>query len=156
MKTEIDEVLAARIDDAIDDCVDLAGQLAGQYFQEAFTKKAFDGKAWKPNSDPTRRGSELIDSGNLRRSMQTVREGRKVTVSFGNQKVGYAQVHNEGFDGQVVIPAHTRKTKRGEQNVRTHTRRMRIPQRQFLGDAKELEQLLHDELEAYINDRLNK
>ena len=33
---------------------------------------------------------------------------------------------------------------------------MRIPQRQFLGDAKELEQLLHDELEAYVNEQLNK
>lgn len=156
MEIKIDEAIAARLDEAIDDCVDLAGDLAGQYFQEAFTKKAFDGNPWPRNSDPRRRGSELIDTGNLRRSMQVERKGNTVTISFGNQKVDYAQVHNEGFDGQVVIPAHTRKTGRGEQNVRTHTRRMRIPQRQFLGDAKELEQLLHDELEAYVNEQLNK
>ncbi len=156
MKIEIDKILKAKIDNAIDDCVDLASDLAGQYFQDAFVKKAFDGNPWKKNKNPARRGSELVDSGNLRRSMQTRREGNKVIISFGDQYVGYAKVHNEGFDGNVVVPAHTRKTKRGEQHVREHTRHMRIPQRQFLGDAKELEQLLHDEVEAYINQQLNK
>ena len=43
MEIKIDEAIAARLDEVIDDCVDLAGDLAGQYFQEAFTKKAFDG-----------------------------------------------------------------------------------------------------------------
>ena len=176
MEIKIDEAIAARLDEAIDDCVNLAGDLAGQYFQEAFTKKAFDGNPWPDNKDPRRRGSELIDTGNLRRSMQVERKGNTVTISCGNQKVDYAQVHNEGFDGEVTVSAHKRVIKlkptkkdiseEGEKkddsnaniirDVKEHTRRMRIPQRQFLGDAKELEQLLHDELEAYVNEQLNK
>lgn len=156
MEIKIKEILSDRVDEIIDDCVDLAGEVAGQYFQETFTKKAFDGNPWKEDKDPARRGSELVDTGNLRRSMQTTRNGNKVVISFGNQKVGYAEVHNEGFDGDVVVPAHSRKTKRGIQKVREHTRHMRIPQRRFLGDANELEQLLHEELEAYVSEQLNK
>ncbi len=80
----------------------------------------------------------------------------RVTISFGDQRVGYAQVHNEGFDGEVVVPAHTRRTKRGEHQVREHTRRMRIPQRQYVGPAEELDRQIQQQIEAMVNELFNR
>lgn len=80
----------------------------------------------------------------------------RVTISFGDQRVGYAQVHNEGFDGEVVVPAHTRRTRRGEQQVREHTRHMRIPQRQYVGPAEELDRQIQEQIEALANELLNR
>ena len=75
----------------------------------------------------------------------------KVVISAGNSKVPYARVHNEGFTGSVVVPAHDRRTKKGKGKtvqVKAHKRMMRIPQRQFLGACPELERILKREAEA--------
>ncbi len=150
MKINISGELSDKISEIFGQLPELIAELAGQYFQDAFTRKAFDGNPWPQNKDPRRQGSELVKSGALRGSLSVVKLPDKVVVSFGNEKVGYAQVHNEGFDGEVVVPAHVRRTRRGEQQVRAHTRHMRIPQRQFLGEAQELDELLQTEIEALV------
>ena len=156
MKIEIGKEIADRLSEVIEQMPDLVAGLAAQYSQDTFTKKAFDGEPWPKNKDPRRQGSELIRSGKLRGSMTVRAEADRAVISYGNDHVPYAQVHNEGFDGEVTVPAHIRHTKRGDVRVRQHTRRMRIPQRQFLGSAKELDNLLQTEIEAVINDLFNK
>lgn len=164
MKIEISKEISSRISEILDRTPDLVAALAGQYSQDAFTEKAFDGNPWPLNKDPKRQGSELIRSGKLRGSMSIKVERSpgnsdkvsRVIISYGNSHVPYAQVHNEGFDGEVTVPDHIRHTKRGDVQVRRHTRHMKIPQRQFLGPAEELDQLLKTEIEAMINDVFSK
>ncbi len=156
MKIEIGKEISSRISEILDRTPELVADLAGQYSQDAFTKKAFDGNPWPLNKNPQRQGSELIRSGKLRGSMTVRVEPRRAVISYGNDYVPYAQVHNEGFDGPIVVPAHVRHTKWGDVSVREHTSRMRIPQRQFLGAADELDRLLQTELEAMINDVFSK
>ena len=156
MKIHIPELISGRISEILEKTPELVARLASQYSQDAFARKAFDGNPWQQHSDPRRRGSELVRSGNLRGSMRVKIDPDRVTISFGDQRVGYAQVHNKGFDGEVVVPAHTRRTRRGEQQVRAHTRHMRIPQRQYVGPAEELDQQIQEQIEALANELLNR
>ena len=75
-------------------------------------------------------------------------------VKFANFSVFSAR-HNEGFKGAVAVPAHIRHTRRGDQSVRQHTRRVNIPRRQFIGDARELETELQKRIETYVESVLN-
>ncbi len=156
MKIHIPELISDRISEIVAATPELVARIASQYSQDAFARKAFDGNPWQQHSDPRRRGSELVRSGNLRDSMHVKINPDRVTISFGDQRVGYAQVNNEGFDGEVVVPAHTRRTKRGEQRVREHTRHMRIPQRQYVGPAEELDRQIQEQIKALANELLNR
>lgn len=83
----------------------------------------------------------LTDTGRLKRSI------RKVSVSNTNAVIGtdvpYAEAHNDGFRGRVNqrVRAHTRKTKRGNINVKTHSRvtNMNLPRRKFIGVSQVLD-----------------
>lgn len=157
MKIDIEQALAERIDEIMEGSAELVAETATEYFKETFRRKAFDRNPWAPPRRPKQSGSLLVQSGALLNSIRPVLVSpRRIVIAAGNEKVTYAQVHNEGFSGQAVVPAHVRRTRRGEQRVRQHTRNMRIPQRQFLGDARELEEQLHAELEAYAESMLNK
>lgn len=157
MRIDIDEYIKNATDEVIEECEQAIAAVAGDYFQKRFVEKEFDGKPWPVAQNPRRRGMELIDTGKLRNSMLVEREPGKVTISFGKEPVvNYAQVHNEGFDGEVDVKAFTRIVKGKQQEVQAHTRHMRIPKRQFLGEAQELEQLLHEELTALAAEILNR
>ena len=107
--------------------------------------------------NPARRGMELIDTGKLRNSLLVEREPGKVIISFGKKPVvNYAQAHNEGVDAEVDVKAFTRTVKGKTQTVKAHRKHMRIPQRQFLGESKALEEILHSELEATVAEILNR
>jgi phage gpG-like protein len=121
------------------DIPDIIAETATEYYRERFSKKEFDGDPWERARIAKRTGSLLIESGALVNSIQPSYVGMdKVVISAGNEKVDYAEVHNEGFQGNVTIPAHTRRTKYGPVNVRSHSRNVNIPQRQFMGESKEL------------------
>ncbi len=157
MKMSLQDELNSLVKEQIDECLEIVDVVGTRYFRESFHRKAFDGNPWLPIKNPQRRDSPLIDTAHLYRSFLSERIPDGVRFSFGKAPVvGYAQVHNEGFDGDVVIPAHTRRTKRGVQQVRQHTRHQHIPQRQFLGAARELEEELHAELSEYIANELNR
>lgn len=125
---------------------------AAEYSRTRFSEKAFDGKPWKPVSPKykPRRGTLMVRSSELLNSIHVSQvTPQKVVISAGNSKAPYAQVHNEGFTGSVVIPAHDRRTKKGNTvQVKAHKRMMRIPQRQFLGACPELERILKRKAEA--------
>ena len=64
----------------------------------------------------------------------------KPEVVITNDKP-YAEIHNEGFDGDEDVPEHERKNKKteGTHTVKAHKRHMIMPQRQFISDMPELE-----------------
>jgi phage gpG-like protein len=102
----------------------------------------------------------LVQSGALRRGFYT-RIKRLDIIQIANS-LPYAKVHNEGFEGTVSVKGHdrwmkskgdyagtgvysvkTRKEKRVQlqykQSIKGHSRKMNIPQRQFMGHSVELQ-----------------
>lgn len=87
----------------------------------------------------------------LRRSISSKTEPGKVII-YNN--VPYAKVHNEGYSGvQYVRPfrrgrklasnlASKKVVKVGGQNVRGFSRKMIIPKRQFMGNSKDLDNII--------------
>lgn len=150
---DLSNYLTSLPDRILDDAAQIVAETATEYYKERFKEKAFDGNPWAPTKVPRRNGSLLIDSGNLLNSIRPAYIGRdKVVISAGNDKVGYAQVHNEGYSGSVVVPAHIRRTRKyGDVNVKEHTRNANIPQRQFMGESDELATKIHERIEKAIN-----
>lgn len=83
----------------------------------------------------------------LSRSTQYKKTGPgEVTIS---NPVPYASVHNDGFEDNVNVKAHKRtiskgKNKGNKYSVRAFSRRMHIPQRQFMGESRELNEKIEN------------
>lgn len=150
---DLENYLTTLPDAILDDAAQIVAETATEYYKGRFKEKAFDGNPWAPAKIPRNNGSLMIDSGNLLNSIRPAYIGRdKVVISAGNEKVGYAEAHNEGYTGQVTVPAHIRHTRKyGDVNVKGHTRQANIPQRQFMGKSEELADNIHERLEGYIN-----
>lgn len=117
-------------------------------FDKNFERKAFFTKKWKKRADPDAKGSLLLVTGTLRRSIKA--EERPNGVRFSSA-VPYAQIHNEGGKGTKSVRAHTRRSKSGKTyTVKAHTRKFTMPQRQFVGDGKRTQELI----KGVINDNL--
>ncbi len=82
-------------------------------FDKNFERKAFFEQTWTPRTAYTTRGSLLLVTGNLRRSISAKIDGHSIVFS---SSVVYASVHNEGL-----------KAGRGEGFT--------MPKRQFIGTA---------------------
>lgn len=129
----------------------VAGDTALRFINGNFRAQGYQGqrfKKWKPS-----KGTILVDSGALRAANYYV--SRPGMIILRNHQP-YAGVHNKGFRGTVSIPAHSRNryastrvgtgrftktgrertrtmtVKSGESSVKAHTRKMNIPQRQFM------------------------
>lgn len=63
-------------------------------FDKNFERKAFFDRSWKPRTEYTTRGSLLLVTGTLRRSISAKVEGMRVVFL---SSVEYASVHNEGL-----------------------------------------------------------
>lgn len=151
---ELEQYFNTLPDKLLDDASQIVAETATEYFKQTFSKKAFDGNPWAAGK-PKRRGSLLIDSGALLNSIHPyIITPERVVIAAGNAKVNYAKVHNEGYNGSVNVPAHTRHTKYGDVPVREHTRTTHIVQRRFMGDSDELNKRIHEKLQAHINDKL--
>ena len=137
---ELNNYLQSLPEEIISDAAEIVAETATEYYKSAFKKKAFDGNPWTP---------ALVNS--IRPAVITP---QRVVITAGNEKIDYAQVHNEGFKGIVPVPAHTRKTKRKDVPVKAHTRKTNIPKREFMGDSEELNEQIHARIEGYI-DSLN-
>ena len=136
-------------------------------------------KRWQPRADESwrrkkkgRRGNRaiLVKTGRLRRSIK-IRSAifQKIVIATG---VDYAAAHNYGYKGTVSVRSHTRRrygrekeeytTKTGKQSyrrkkivkssytVRQHTRKMNLPQRQFMGDSPMLDRELNKVIERHL------
>lgn len=153
---DLEAYLTSLPDLVMDIVPDLVAETATEYFRARFSEKSFGGKPWAPLKKQKTSGSLLVESGNLARSIFPAYVGRdKVIISAGNDKVPYAQTHNEGLTGPVVIPAHTRTSRKGKKyDVGTHTIQQNIPQRQFMGKTDELAEKIHDRIANHLNSTL--
>lgn len=153
---ELNKYLQSLPEEIMADAADIVAETATAYYKGTFRSKEFDGNPWAQPKVPKTTGSLLIDSGALVNSIRpAVVTPQKVVISAGNSKVNYAQVHNEGFNGTVAVPAHTRKTKTKDVPVKAHTRKANIVKREFMGDSNELNEQIRARIEGYI-DSLNK
>lgn len=151
MEIKIDKLLENCMEEIMQGTAQIVAETSVEYFQNTFRTKKFDGNPWAPPRVPKRSGSLLVQSGALLNSIRPVLVSpERIVIAAGNEKVDYAQIHNEGFKGSVTVPAHIRHTRRGDQTVRQHTRSVNIPQRQFIGNARELETELQKRIEAYV------
>jgi phage gpG-like protein len=108
-------------------------------FDRNFEQKGFFGTKWMPrkseyakNGKP-RKGSLLIVSGRLRRSIRSTIQGTAVVFT---SDAPYAALHNEGGQFTESVRAHTRTQNGKAQQVRAHSRTVNMPERRFIGNHK--------------------
>lgn len=117
-------------------------------FDKNFDRKAFFTKKWKRRANPNAKGSLLMVTGTMRRSIKAEVRGNGVRFTSA---VPYAAIHNEGGKGTKSVRTHTRCSKKGKiYTVKAHTRKFTMPQRQFVGDGKRTQELI----KGVINDNL--
>ncbi|MDB9498583.1 phage virion morphogenesis protein [Nodularia spumigena] len=141
-----------------------------RHFLDSFRKQGFVNESISPWQGASKKKYSakkstgiLIASGALRASLRVSEATMEaIKIAAGNDKVKYAQLHNEGFEGTVTVKAHERqkiirKKVRGsfqgtarkkrtqvvEINgtshlVKSHSRKMKIPRRQFIGVSARL------------------
>jgi phage gpG-like protein len=128
-----------------------AANIALRFIDGNFRAQGYQGASfqrWKKNRRNT---TTLVSSGALRGATSYSVQPGQATIF---NRMAYAKVHNEGFKGSVTVKAHTRNryskvrvdgvtksgkpskktltVKSGESKVKSHTRMMDIPQRQFM------------------------
>lgn len=108
-------------------------------FDRNFERKAFFTDAWKPRKDQKALGSLLEVTGAMRRSIKAEVVDHGVHFS---SSLPYTTIHNEGGKGTLTVKAHYRTRNGKRYKVRSHKRRFNMPQRQFIGDGKETQQLI--------------
>lgn len=153
----IEQQIEDMMDEICEQSADIIAEEATEYFKERFTEKEWDGTAWPLAKSPKRSGSLLVKSSALLNSIRPIEITKeRVVIAAGNEYVGYAQVHNEGYDGDVTVKPFTRQVRDKEgkpvvQNVKGHTRHMLMPKRQFMGETDELDEKIISRIENYIN-----
>lgn len=115
---------------------DIAAVTGVSYFKSSFRTKGFDGNPWpkakESKSKKAKRGSLMVKSAALMNSVRTAEATKeKVVWAAGNDKVPYAQVHNEG--GRAGRGAG-----------------FDMPKRQFMGQANQLEENITKRLETHL------
>jgi phage gpG-like protein len=109
-------------------------------FDKNFDRKAFFTAKWKRRAHNYPKGSLLMVTGTMRRSIKAEVKGNGVRFSSA---VPYAAIHNEGGTGTKPVRQHTRTSKKGKQyTVRAHIRKFTMPRRQFVGDGKRTQEII--------------
>ena len=146
------------------------GNLAERHFKESFRQKGFEDEALEawPARKREGRGSLMIVSGALKRSIRRTRiTANSVTITAGDGKVNYAQIHNDGGTVQPTVTekmrkfawAMSKKSTGGEagmwKGLALTTKSqlsIDIPQRKFMGASASLDR----KTMALITQELNK
>mgnify|MGYP002853282096 CR=1 FL=1 len=146
-------------------------------FDKSFETKSFNGKQWK-NRINNRRGSLLVDSGALRRSLKYTITGNTIVWT---SNLPYAQIHNEGGKIKITPKMHrffwakymslSKKVKKGKKGQVLKASKtnyeeaqlykalalkkigtfITIPQRQFIGESPEVKIRVDKIANKYIN-----
>lgn len=119
-------------------------------FDKNFERKAFFTDKWKKRANPNAKGSLLMVTGTMRRSIKS--EVRENGVRFSSA-VPYASIHNEGGTGTKSVKAHTRRGKKGKTHqVKAHMRTFKMPQRQFIGDGDRTKEIIKGVISDNLKD----
>jgi hypothetical protein len=153
-----------------------AGRAAVRFVNGNFRAQGWQGgtfERWPPNR---RKGRILVKTGRGRRGTSFSTAPAQVRLF---NSVGYMAVHNSGFEGSVMIPAHQRRvmgkekkgtgrfsvktrkermktvsTVKGMTTVKQHSRKMNIPRRKFfptsMTDSPVLANALRREIEREL------
>lgn len=126
-------------------------------FDRNFERKGFFSEKWKPRAHDYPRGSLLMVTGAMRRSTQGEVSGDGVRFTSSLPRT---ELHNEGGTGYKQVRAHTRRSKNGKvYTVHAHQRKFNMPQRQFIGDGPETQNIIKtvidDNLKRFV-DEFNK
>ena len=122
-----------------------------EMFNQNFREQGFFGRKWVATkvskTNKRGKGSILIVTGAMRRSIRSMVRGMAVVFS---SHLPYTSLHNEGGNFSVTVRAHSRTNKKtgNTYTVRSHSRQMTMPQRQFIGD--------HDKVQQALGDIVNK
>lgn len=101
-----------------------------RYFQQNFDKAQWDGMEWGPRKDAYNDHALLVASGRLRQAMQnTIKTVSWSEIKWSVNDVPYAKYQNFGTDT--------------------------IPAREFIGDAKELDELFMKKIDQQCRKILN-
>lgn len=114
------------------DIAQIAAATGVSVFKQAFRDKKFNRQPWIEAKRDPGTGSLMLRSGALMNSIrasQITPEG--VTFSAGNDKVAYAQVHNEGG-----------RAGRGKGFM--------MPKRQFMGESEDFDDKFKKRVESYM------
>jgi phage gpG-like protein len=156
-------------------------------FDRNFERKSFFDKAWENTKLPNRKGSLLMRTGKLRRSIRSRQDKNSLSWS---SSLPYASLQNEG--GEIIVTEKMKrffwamfykanggvtKSGKGERNKRLSAEatmwkslalqktgsKMRIKQRQFIGDHPQVRQRIKHvvdlnmkELEKEIANKLRR
>ncbi len=118
-----------------------------EMFKNNFREQGFFGEKWvatkASKTNKRGRGSILIVTGAMRRSIRSMIRGMAVVFT---SNLPYTALHNEGGSFAVNVRAHSRTSKKtgNTHAVRSHTRQMNMPQRQFIGDHEKVREALGD------------
>ncbi len=118
-----------------------------EMFDNNFRQQGFFGNKWVATKtskiNKRGKGSILIVTGAMRRSIRSMVRGMAVVFS---SNLPYTALHNEGGNFAVNVRSHTRTNKKtgNTYTVRSHSRQMTMPQRQFIGDHPKVQQALAD------------
>jgi phage gpG-like protein len=132
----------------------VAGNIALRFINGNFRAQGFQGKSFERwQKSKKNKGATLVDKGHLRAATHYTTQPGQTTIK---NSMPYAKANNEGFEGTVTIKAHTRNkysrtktgtgrftksgkermqtvtAKSGESNVKVHSRKMKMPKRQFM------------------------
>lgn len=131
-----------------------AGNIALRFINGNFRAGGFQGQSFERWTKSKKgKGTTLVDSGALRAANFYTTQPGQTTLK---NNMPYAKAHNEGFEGTVTVKAHTRNkygkskvgtgkfTKKGKERMQTvtakigdskvksHSRKMKMPKRQFM------------------------
>ena len=118
-----------------------------EMFKNNFRQQGFFGEKWvatkASKTNKRGRGSILIVTGAMRRSIRSMIRGMAVVFTSDRP---YTALHNEGGNFAVTVRSHSRTSKKtgNTYTVRSHSRQMNMPQRQFIGDHEKVQQALGD------------
>lgn len=116
-----------------------------EMFKNNFREQGFFGQRWVATkvskTNKRGKGSILVVTGAMRRSIRSQIRGMAVVFS---SNLPYTALHNEGGKFSVTIRAHSRTNRKtgNSYSVRSHSRQMNMPQRQFIGDHELVQQAL--------------
>jgi phage gpG-like protein len=138
----------------------LIGSTALAFYQDSWRRKGYiksSYKQWKPRNPNAPRHSGralMVDSGALRRSMTYLIAGNIVEI---RSNMPYAQMHNEGLIATITIKSHSRKTKSGGQTtVKSHSRNVQLPQRQFMDFGNDMSPFLIKRIEMIVAKKIDE
>ena len=177
MKSETHHILKRILDDIRVEMTD--------EFDQNFERQSFFGEAWQRRKSPARQGGHiLVDTGRLRRSIQSRTTDNSITF-FTEEP--YAAIHNEG--GEIVVTTKMKRYfwhkyyetvgsfDRKKDGSRSNNKRtvqlseeaefwkfmalkkvgttIKIPRRRFLGTSPEVEKAVREIIEENITEYIN-